>query len=127
MNLTKQTDEPSTQIRWRLSNQHQLAIALLAAIAIAALGAGYGWIAWRGEQVDVDQAQRPPLTFQVDVNQAAVGELMAVPSVGPKMAEAIIEHRSLQGPFECLEQLQDVPGVGPKKLEQMRKYLVPIE
>jgi len=63
----------------------------------------------------------------VNVNQAEVGELMAIPSVGPKMAEAIVGHRNQQGPFQKLGQLEEVPGIGPKKLEQLKKYLLPID
>ena len=63
----------------------------------------------------------------MDVNQAAVGELMAVPNVGPKMAQAIVDHRDDKGLFESLEELEDVPGVGPVKLEHLKKYLLPIK
>ena len=111
---------------WRLSDQHQLALALLASFAIAGIGLWYGWSIWSGEG-DIDQAKSIPLKFQVDVNQAGIGELMAIPSVGPKMAEAIVEHRELQGSFDDLDRLQEVSGIGPKKLEQLKKYLLPIK
>ena len=52
---------------------------------------------------------------------------MAVPNVGPKMAQAIVDHRDDKGLFKSLEELEDVPGVGPIKLEQLKKYLLPIK
>ena len=127
MNLGKQTEGTSTRFGWRLSGQHQLAIALMAAVGLAVVGISYGWSVWRGDQGDIDQADTTPLVFQVDVNRAAVGELMAVPNVGPKMAQAIVDHRDDKGLFESLEELEDVRGVGPVKLEQLKKYLLPIK
>ncbi len=127
MNLNRQTEGTSPRSGWRLSSQHQLAIASLAAASLVVVGISYGWSVWRGRQGDIDQAHTTPLIFQVDVNQAAVGELMAVPNVGPKMAQAIVDHRDDKGLFKSLEELEDVPGVGPIKLEQLKKYLLPIK
>ena len=127
MNPTDQTSESSPQLAWRLSHQHQLALALLASLTLAAICLWFSWSVWQGEQVDVDQAPNITLEFQVDVNRAGLGELMAIPTVGPKMAAAIVGYRNDQGPFRSLEQLQEVSGIGPKKLEQMKKYLLPIK
>jgi len=127
MNLSRQTDGRSTRSGWRLGSQHQLAIALLAAVALAAIGISYGWSVWKGDQGDIDQAQATPRIFQVDVNQASVGELMAVPNIGPKMAQSIVDHRGNQGSFKSLEELQDIPGIGAIKLKQLKKYLLPIK
>ena len=126
LNSTDPTRELGQRISWRLSQQHQIALALLASLALAAIGLWYGWSALQGEQADVDQAERITLEFRVDINRADQGELMAIPSVGPKMAEAIVGYRDVQGPFRTFEQLQEVPGIGPKKLEQLVKYLLPI-
>ena len=126
MKLAEQTKESSQPIGWRLSDQHQLALALLATLALAGIGLCYGWSVWEGDG-DIDQAKPITLKFQVDVNQAGVGELMAVPSVGPKMAEAIVAYRDLHGPFDDLDRLQEVSGIGPKKLEHLKKYLLPLD
>ena len=127
MNSNKQILESDTSYGWWLSRQHQLAIALLSTTALFTVGLLFGWSAWQGDQNDIDRAQSLPQTFRVDINQAAVGELMAVPSVGPKMAQAIVDHRDLKGQFGSLDKLQEVPGIGPKKLEQLKKYLLPID
>ena len=126
MNFNDPTSEPTPRFGWRLSEQHQLALALMASLALASVALAYGWSIWRGEDGDIDQARKIPLEFRVDINRAELGELMAIPSVGPKMAEAILGHRKLRGPFGEFEQLQEVPGIGPKKLEQIKLYLLPI-
>lgn len=54
------------------------------------------------------------------VNQASVAELEALPGVGPVLAERIAAHRDANGPFETVEDLLDVPGIGESKLDAMR-------
>jgi competence protein ComEA len=56
----------------------------------------------------------------VDINRASVPELESLPGVGPATAAAIVDHRSRVGAFTSVEQLIDVRGIGPAKLEQMR-------
>jgi competence protein ComEA len=59
----------------------------------------------------------------VDVNTADEQSLEALPGVGPATAAAIIEHRERSGPFSVPEDLLDVRGIGPAKLEAMRDHL----
>jgi competence ComEA-like helix-hairpin-helix protein len=65
--------------------------------------------------------------FAVDVNTAGVGELMAIPGVGPELAAAIVEHRNKVGHYETLDALTELSGVGPKTLFRLRGFLLPIE
>ena len=51
----------------------------------------------------------------MDLNHATLEELMTLPGVGPKMAEAIMNHR----PFETFDEVENVPGLGSKKLGAM--------
>lgn len=56
----------------------------------------------------------------VDLNRATAAELEALPGVGPATAAAILEHRTRIGAFTSVEQLIEVRGIGPAKLEQLR-------
>jgi competence protein ComEA len=56
----------------------------------------------------------------VDLNSADVDGLDALPGVGPSTASAIVEHRETNGPFSSVDQLLDVRGIGPAKLEGLR-------
>ncbi len=56
----------------------------------------------------------------IDVNTATVGELEVLPGVGPTTAASIIDHRERNGPFASLDELLEVSGIGPAKLEALR-------
>jgi len=47
----------------------------------------------------------------VDINRAAREELMTLPGIGEKKADAIIAYREKEGPFESKDALMNVPGI----------------
>ena len=56
----------------------------------------------------------------VDINTADAAALETLPGVGPSLAEAIVEHRRRAGPFASVDELVEISGIGPVKLEQIR-------
>ena len=56
----------------------------------------------------------------VNVNTATADQLDVLPGVGPTTAAAIVAHREQHGPFLTIDQLGDVHGIGPAKLEALR-------
>jgi competence protein ComEA len=56
----------------------------------------------------------------VDLNRATAEELDTLPGIGPATAAAIIAHRDQHGPFASVDELADVRGIGPSKLEALR-------
>lgn len=59
----------------------------------------------------------------VNINTAGQRALEKLPYIGPSMAKRIIEYRSSAGGFTSVEQLGRVKGIGPKRLEQLRKHV----
>ncbi|MEN6521312.1 MAG: helix-hairpin-helix domain-containing protein [Armatimonadota bacterium] len=59
----------------------------------------------------------------VNINTAGLGELDQLPGIGPVTAQKIIDYRNQIGRFSTIEQLENVKGIGPKKLEQIRPYV----
>jgi len=60
----------------------------------------------------------------VNVNQADATQLEALNGVGPAIAAKIIDWRTQNGPFKTVDDLAQVSGIGPKKLEAMRSQVV---
>jgi competence protein ComEA len=58
----------------------------------------------------------------IDLNSAEPSELAQVPGVGPKVAEAIADHRRLNGPFRSVDELRNVRGIGPITFEKVRNH-----
>ncbi|MEX1114020.1 MAG: helix-hairpin-helix domain-containing protein [Akkermansiaceae bacterium] len=56
---------------------------------------------------------------QIDPNTAARDELMSIPGVGEKTADAIIEAR----PYQNIEDLLKVAGIGPASLKKIEPFL----
>ena len=56
----------------------------------------------------------------VDLNTATVPELDALPGVGPVTAAAIVAWRQSNGKFTSVDQLAEVEGIGPSRLEKLR-------
>ncbi|MEA3216660.1 MAG: competence protein ComEA [Acidimicrobiia bacterium] len=56
---------------------------------------------------------------QVDLNSATPEQLDTLPGIGPSTAAAIVRHRASQ-PFTSVDDLLNVPGIGPAKLENLR-------
>jgi competence protein ComEA len=56
----------------------------------------------------------------LDLNTATVEQLDALPGVGPVTAAAIVAWREANGKFTSVDQLGDVDGIGPARLEKLR-------
>jgi competence protein ComEA len=56
----------------------------------------------------------------VDVNTASAAELEKLPGVGPALAKRIVEFRDKNGPFQNVDELLKVQGIGEKSLARFR-------
>jgi len=59
----------------------------------------------------------------LDVNKATAQDLEALPGVGPVLAQRIIEFRQSRGPFQKIDDLLSVHGIGRKKLSQLEPLI----
>ena len=63
-------------------------------------------------------AASPPAP--VDLNAAGAAQLDLLPGIGPSTAAAIVAYREAHGPFATVDDLADVRGIGPAKLDALR-------
>lgn len=96
----------------------------------AELGADLGSLNLAAEVRDGDQIVVPPMGASelpgvasergIDLNRASAVQLEELPGVGPVLAGRIVAYRDLNGPFDAVEDLLDVGGIGEAKLAAMR-------
>jgi competence ComEA-like helix-hairpin-helix protein len=60
---------------------------------------------------------------RVDINEADELDLIALPGIGPKLAERIIGLRESRGGFSCISDLRGVPGIGKKKFAAIEPFV----
>ncbi len=119
--------KPPRRPGWLLRPSDQLAVAVLMAAALVSL-AGY-WVSHgglSGRLIEVDRAPQNTAHFAVDINAADWPELAELPGVGETLARRIVEVRRERGPFADHEELRRVRGIGPRTLERLRPYLLPM-
>jgi len=97
--------------------------------ACAPVGRGRAPREWIGCGTDEGPArglsgrERVLFGLPVDLNAASTADLAAVPGLSPKLADAIVQERSVGGHFEAVDDLVRVRGIGPNRLERARPYL----
>src|SRR5271155_4893366 len=69
-------------------------------------------------------AKKKPPAAPIDLNTATSEQLQQVPGIGPSTADKILQMRKSYGAFKSVDDLLAVRGIGPKRLDKMRKYLV---
>ena len=119
----------SDNAAWRpvLRRMDQAAAATVVMFALA--GIGVYWFVHgghRGELIEIDRAQPISARYLVDINSAQWPELAELPEVGETLARRIVESRAATGPFGDHDDLLRVNGIGPRTLEKLRPYLLPM-
>jgi competence protein ComEA len=105
----------------------QAAVAALIMLALA--GMGIYWVVQggpRGELIELDHAEPLTARYLVDINKAEWPELAELPDIGETLARRIVESRQTAGAFRDHDDLRRVRGIGPRTLEKMKPYLLPM-
>lgn len=113
-------------------------LALLAATIAVVL-----WIGWPVPKEEISQAQpeqsiavEVPATSstptvptvkavsKVNLNRASADELQVLPGIGPVLAQRMVDWRKMHGRYRTVDDLQEVKGIGKKRLEQLRPLVM---
>jgi len=62
-------------------------------------------------------------TEKININTANAEELDKLPGIGPSLAKAIIDYRTKNGPFNKIEDINDVKGIGDALFEKIKDQI----
>jgi competence protein ComEA len=80
------------------------------------------YVPCQGEAVPMSPALQSggAVSGPVNINTATAAELETLPGIGPKTADTIVKYREANGPFETVEDIMDVPGIGEGTFEKIK-------
>ena len=61
---------------------------------------------------------------KLNLNTASAEELALLPGIGPVLAKRIVAYRQEHGPFQTIDALKQVSGIGDKLLERIQGLVV---
>jgi len=71
----------------------------------------------------VTETTDPGAASRINVNTASLDELQAISGIGEALGKAIIEHRQWEGPFQSVDDLTKIDGIGAGSLDGMRDQI----
>jgi competence protein ComEA len=74
-------------------------------------------------EIYVPQESEASLPQKIDINRAEPWLLEALPGIGEVIAQAIVDYRSENGPFQRIEDLLKVKGIGEGTFEKIKDYI----
>jgi competence protein ComEA len=74
-------------------------------------------------QIHVPQEGEVQSLQKIDINRAEPWLLEALPGIGKVTAQAIVNYRTENGPFQRIEDLLEVSGIGEATLEKIEDFI----
>jgi competence protein ComEA len=122
---TKRTERAGWRPLLRAADQAAVAgLVLLSLVGMGVYWAVQGGLS--GGLIEIDRAAPLTARFQVDINAATWPELAQVPEIGEVLARRIVDARQTGGRFVDHGDLLRVNGIGPRTLERMTPFLLPM-
>jgi competence protein ComEA len=107
-----------------LTHADQFVLAFLAAVMLALLAAYWvRFTKWGTVPVEIEHLDPRQPNFRLDVNSATWVEWGQLDGIGDALAHRIVADREEHGPFNSIDELRRVKGMGPKTLERLRPWL----
>ncbi|WP_064092422.1 helix-hairpin-helix domain-containing protein [Rossellomorea aquimaris] len=60
---------------------------------------------------------------RVDLNTASKEDFETLPGIGPSKATAFVKYREENGPYQKIEDIKEISGVGEKTFEKLKEYI----
>lgn len=79
-----------------------------------------GQLAW---PIPAEYIEPTSTGYRIDINHADATMLALLPGIGLSLGQRIVQYRRFHGSFEQVDQLKDVPGVGPGKFRRLHAWV----
>lgn len=78
---------------------------------------------WGRSPIEIERLPESQYAYRLDINEATWVEWAQLDGIGEVLAQRIVADRTAHGPFQTVQDLQRVKGIGPKILERIRPVL----
>ena len=103
------------------TDKERKAIVFLCAVFLLGAALKIGQVNYRYNN---GVASKQKVIVKININSACLEELKTVPSIGPKTAHKIIQYRQQKGSFSSLDDLKEIKGIGDKKINIIKDFIV---
>jgi len=79
---------------------------------------------WGAHPVEIERHASYRYDYKLDINEATWVEWTNLQGIGETLARRIVEEREHHGPYDSVDDLQRVKGIGPKTVEKIRPWLL---
>ena len=79
---------------------------------------------WGAHPVEIERHASYRYDYKLDINEATWVEWTNLQGIGETLARRIVEEREQNGPYDSVDDLQRVKGIGPKTVEKIRPWLL---
>ncbi len=122
----KLNDSPHVSIArlFQLNRSDQYFIGITAILALGLMSVQWAQLSgWGMQPIEIEQIQSRQYDYRIDINSAQWIEWVQMQGIGETLATRIIEDREQNGPFESIDDLRRVKGIGPKTIEKLRPWI----
>ncbi len=118
----EQNDCPAPVLGLSRGDQFFVGI-MLAVLAVLSIAYWAQLSGWGRVPVEIARVQQREYDFRLDINHASWVEWAQLEGIGEVLARRIVQDRNENGPFDSIENVQRVNGIGAKKLAAIREWL----
>jgi len=126
-NVHPKTDDslPVSMARlFQFNRGDQFFIGITAILALGLMSFQWAQLSgWGMQPIELEQIQPRQYDYRIDINSAEWIEWVQMRGIGETLANRIIEDQKQNGPFESIDDLQRVKGIGPKTIEKLRPWI----
>lgn len=67
--------------------------------------------------------EQETITEPININTATASDFDKLPGIGASKAESIVQYREKNGPFQKIEDLKEISGIGDALFEKIKDYI----